>query len=101
MLNDISANLRDPGLSAATAGARLGLSARYVQQLLEAVGLSFSQHVRQMRLDEARRLLGDLRHAHLRITDIAYAVGFRDLSYFNREFRRRFGEKPSAARAGV
>jgi AraC-like DNA-binding protein len=101
VLDHISANLSDPVLSAARVGARLGLTARCVQQLLEAVGLSFSQHVRQMRLDEARRLLGDPRHDHMRITDIAYAAGFQDLSYFNREFRRRFGEKPSAARGGA
>jgi AraC-like DNA-binding protein len=101
VLDHISANLSDPELSAARVGARLGLTARCVQQLLEAVGLSFSQHVRRMRLDEARRLLGDPRHDHMRITDIAYAAGFQDLSYFNREFRRRFGEKPSAARGGA
>ena len=41
--------------------------------------------IREMRLDEAERMLRDaaLDH-HLRITDIAYAVGFQDISCFNR-----------------
>lgn len=33
-----------------------------------------------------------------RISDIAFACGFNDLSYFNRCFRRRFGLTPTAAR---
>ena len=69
-----------------------------MNRLLDGIGMSFSQYVRQLRLDEAHRMLNDPSKLHLRITDIAYAVGFQDLSYFNREFRRRFGEAPSGAR---
>jgi len=32
------------------------------------------------------------------VPDIAYDVGFGDLSYFNRSFRRRFGRTPSEVR---
>jgi AraC-like DNA-binding protein len=32
------------------------------------------------------------------ISAIAYDVGFRDLSYFNRTFRRRYGTTPTDAR---
>jgi AraC-like DNA-binding protein len=98
VLNAMSANFREPGLSAAMVGASLGLTERYVHQLMEGVGMSFSQHVRRLRLDEARRLLRERDTRHLRITDIALAVGFQDISYFNREFRRAYAEKPSDAR---
>lgn len=98
VLNLISANLCEPWLSAANVGLRLGLSGRYIQQLMDGAGLSFSKHVRQLRLDEARRMLDNPRGSYLRITDVAYAAGFQDLSYFNREFRRRFGESPTTAR---
>ena len=37
---------------------------------------------------------------YLRISEIAYEVGFNDLSYFNRAFRRRFGHSPGEARKG-
>jgi AraC-like DNA-binding protein len=44
-------------------------------------------------------MLTDPRHLHLPITDIAFAVGFGDVSHFNRMFHKRFGETPSGVRA--
>jgi AraC-like DNA-binding protein len=67
---------------------------------MEGFGKSLSRHVREMRLDEARRMLRDAAFDHLRITDIAYAVGLQDISYFNRAFRYRYGARPSAVRGG-
>jgi AraC-like DNA-binding protein len=43
-------------------------------------------------------MLASPRFDHLRIGEIAYEVGFNDLSYFNRLFRRHFGMSPSEAR---
>jgi AraC-like DNA-binding protein len=45
-------------------------------------------------------MLTDPHHLHLAIIDIAFGVGFGDVSHFNRTFRRRFGETPSGVRAG-
>jgi AraC-like DNA-binding protein len=98
VVEEIAARLADPGLSAATVGRRLGLSERYVQQLLEGAGLSFSTFVRVSRLKRARRLLRDPLSSHLRIVDIAMMTGFGDLSHFNRAFRLQFGETPTDAR---
>jgi AraC-like DNA-binding protein len=44
-------------------------------------------------------MLTDPHHLHLAIIDIAFAVGFGDVSHFNRTFRHRFGETPSGVRA--
>ena len=49
----------------------------------------------ELRLRKAADLLA---HPGERISDIAFACGFNDLSYFNRCFRRRFGLTPTAAR---
>jgi AraC-like DNA-binding protein len=38
------------------------------------------------------------RFAGRRIAEVAYEVGFNDLSYFNRSFRRRFGLSPREVR---
>jgi len=98
ILQDIETNLVDPTLSAASVGLRLGLSGRYVQQLFEGAGLSFSGYVCDLRLDRARRLLGDAGHSHLRITDICAMAGFCDLSHFNRRYKARFGLTPRDTR---
>lgn len=94
----IRAALHHPDLSAATIGTQLGISARYVQLLFEEDGETFSAHVTRLRMEWLRRMLDDPRHAHRRISDLAFEAGFRDLSTFNRQFRRHFGEAPSAAR---
>jgi len=98
ILQDIEHNLTDPDLSAMSVGERLGVSGRYVQQLLEGAGLSFSVYVCELRLERARRLLGDAGHDHLRITDICAMAGFCDLSYFNRCYKARFGLTPRDTR---
>jgi AraC-like DNA-binding protein len=95
---EIALRLADPELSAATVGRRLHLSERYVQQLLEGAGLSFSAYLRDLRLKRARQLLRDPLTRHLRIADVAAMAGFNDLSHFNRMFRLQFGEKPTDAR---
>lgn len=74
------------------------LSPRYIRMLFEAEGTSFTEFVREERLKRARSKLLSHRFDHLRISEIAYEVGFNDLSYFNRVFRRRFGQSPSEFR---
>jgi AraC-like DNA-binding protein len=43
-------------------------------------------------------MLPDPHHNRLKISDIAYACGFNEVSYFNRCFRRRFGSTPGQFR---
>jgi AraC-like DNA-binding protein len=59
IVEEIGRRLADPSLSAATVGRRLGLSERYVQQLLEGAGFSFSGYVRELRLKRAHQMLRD------------------------------------------
>ncbi len=99
--DDIARHFSHPGLSAAEVGARLGISGRYVQQLLEGAGTSFSHYVRTVRLDYARQLLRDPLMAHKRISDICEMAGFADLSYFNHAFRAGFGHTPKDERRGT
>jgi AraC-like DNA-binding protein len=88
-------------LSLAGLAARHGVTPRYVQRLFETEGLTFSQFVRDRRLERAYRMLRDRRFAHRTISTIAYDAGFGDLSHFNRAFRRRFGKSPSEARSAA
>jgi AraC-like DNA-binding protein len=98
VIEEIGRRLPDPELNPAAVGRRLGLSERYVQQLLEGAGLSFSSYVRLLRLKLARQLLSDPLTRERRIGDIAAMAGFNDLSHFNRMFRLQFGGTPTDAR---
>jgi AraC-like DNA-binding protein len=94
----IARSLRGPDLSLDAIAATHRVSPRYLQRLFEGEGTSFSAYVIDLRLDYARRLLGDSRVVDRRISSIAYECGFRDVSHFNRLFRRRYGLTPSDVR---
>ena len=98
---DIAERLDSPSLSVATIATRQRVSSRYVQMLFKAEGTTFTQFVVSERLARAHRMLSDTRLADRGITSVAIDVGFGDLSYFNRTFRRRFGNSPSDVRTAA
>ena len=62
----------------------------------KTTGLKFTDYVARVRLEDARtRLL----NPNVRISEIAYDVGFQSLTQFNRTFKRVFGQSPSEFRA--
>jgi AraC-like DNA-binding protein len=74
---------------------RQRLTPRYVHKLFEGEGLTFSAFVLCRRLSRAHRLLSDPRLGDRTIGSVAFDVGFGDVSYFNRTFRRRYDATPS------
>lgn len=90
----IEAHFRSEHFTAATAARALGISERYIHDLLAEKGESFSTVVNRHRLELAARWLTEPCYRTRAITEIALAVGFRDISYFNRLFRRQFGVTP-------
>jgi AraC-like DNA-binding protein len=99
ILRMISNQLTDRSLNATTVAAKLGVTPRYVQLLLEQSGKTFTQHVLQKRLEKAKELLESDVDQNRKIAALALEVGFADLSHFNRAFRRCFGDTPSGMRA--
>jgi AraC-like DNA-binding protein len=95
---DIEANVASRELSVSAVSTRHGVTPRYVQILFETEGTTFTEFVLAKRLDHALNRLADPLCRDLKISEIAYAVGFSDLSYFNRAFRRRYGDTPSGVR---
>lgn len=96
---DISDNLSYGDLTLPAVAARLKLTPRHIQRLFESAGSTFSEFVLGQRLARAHHLLTDPRHSRSAIGTIAFEVGFGDLSYFNRTFRRHYGVTPSDIRA--
>jgi AraC-like DNA-binding protein len=101
ILREIASRAATVDLSAAQIGAIVGVSERYVRQLLQDTGKTFSEHVLEQRLLLAYKLLMSPHGARRKISEIAFAVGFSDISHFNRSFRRRFGDVPSAIRVAT
>jgi AraC-like DNA-binding protein len=85
-------------LSVSAVATSLSVTPRYVQRLFEADGTTFSEFLTGQRLARARRLLCEPSSSPTAISTIAYDVGFGDLSYFNRCFRRQYGVTPREVR---
>lgn len=96
ILDYIQKNHSDANLSATKAARVFGVSPRYVHRLCESSGMSFSEHLREVRLKAAAVAL--IARPGSPITAIALACGFSDLSYFTRCFRQRFAESPTEYR---
>jgi AraC-like DNA-binding protein len=85
-------------LSVSAVATSLSVTPRYVQRLFEADGTTFSEFLTGQRLARAHRLLCEPSSSPTAISTIAYDVGFGDLSYFNRCFRRQYGVTPREVR---
>jgi AraC-like DNA-binding protein len=96
VLHEIEANFARSGFSPQHLAVKLGLSPRYVQELLQEAGSSFTARVLALRLQKARAMLTD--GTARSVAEVAFDCGFSDISYFNRCFRRRFGDTPTGMR---
>ena len=75
----------------------IGLSASRLAHLFrEEVGRSVQSYILERRLVMAAMLIVQ---THERISQIAYSVGFGDVSNFNPSFKRRFAMSPRQYRA--
>jgi AraC-like DNA-binding protein len=93
VLEHVGKHFQNPGLSGSGLARSLGISQRYLQRLLQDTGKSFTEHINELRLDRAFALL-IAADSNRRVSDIAFEVGFSDLTHFYRLFRSRFGDTP-------
>ena len=89
--NYVNTHLREPNLD--ELAACLGYSRTYTSSMVKQLtGRTLSDHVREMRLSESKRLL---QKTELSVEEIAFLVGFPDRSYFHRVFRSAMGQSPA------
>lgn len=87
----------DEELSLTKLAKSVNVSANYLSEKFKRVtGVNFVDYVARVRVEKARDLLQD---RHLRISEIAFAVGFQSLSQFNRVFKKLSGRSPTEFRA--
>ena len=71
----------------------VGISrAQLHRKMKEMTGISTSEFIRNIRLEQAARLLKEQK---INVTQVAYTVGFSNLAHFSTIFRKYFGVAPS------
>ena len=78
------------------AARRLGLSRRTLARRLASEGLTFEGVLSELKADLAKRYL---REEALAISQIAWLVGYREVSAFTHAFKRWTGKTPAEVRA--
>ena len=86
-------HMTNPNLSAEDFASAIGMSRMQLHRKLKALlGVSTTEFLRNERLNAAAKLL---EKGNLQVSDVAYSVGFNDLSYFSKCFKERFGCTPT------
>ena len=85
-------NLSDEDFGITQLCFKVGISRAQLHRKLKALtGKSASHFIRSYRLHRANELL---QTTHLNVSEVAYEVGYRNLSYFSKTFLEEFGVSP-------
>lgn len=95
----VEANMEDVLFSVEKMAEEMSLSRTQLLRKLKALtGLAPNDFIRDLRLQKAAEMI---RQKADTITQIGYAVGFNDQSYFSKSFKKEFGETPTEYAARV
>lgn len=72
----------------------IGISSRYLSEIFAADGTSPMRWVRKRRLEMCRMELEKQSGGQKLICEVAYSMGFTNISSFNRAFKAHFGHSP-------
>ena len=89
----VNDHLSDSDLNVEMLCGEVGISrAQLHRKMKEMTGLPISEFIRNIRLEQAVRLLKEQK---INVTQVAYSVGFSNLAHFSTVFRKQFGVSPS------
>lgn len=88
----------DPSLTPTLVALHLGCSRAALYRAFARQGHSVAASIWAARLERAWAILHRSDHAHLLVSEVAYACGFLDHSTFDRMFKKRYGLSPRDAR---
>lgn len=90
--NIVISNLTNENFSVRELASSLNLSSsQTLRKVKAATGKSVNQYIRELRLEQAAKLL---KETDFNASEIAYQVGFNSASYFNKTFSKYFGIAP-------
>ncbi len=94
-INCVNNHLEDPNFDQAQfADEMLTSKSTLYKKLKSLAGLNTSSFIRNVRLKAACRIMEE-KGINIRVSELAYAVGFNDPKYFSSCFKKEFGMLPS------
>ncbi|WP_339863409.1 helix-turn-helix domain-containing protein [Paremcibacter congregatus] len=93
----IDYNLSDPDLSPGKIARILKITPRYMHRIFAEFGSgteTVGQYMLNRRLEECVSRFEEQGAGHLKITDIAFALGFNSMTHFSRVFKEKYGASP-------
>lgn len=92
-LDCVNSHLTDPSFDTTAFITQMGMSrTAFSDRLKQLTGMTPAAFISNVRLQTALKMLQSA--PHVRVTDLAYAVGFNDPKYFTLCFRKKFGLAP-------
>jgi AraC-like DNA-binding protein len=77
----------------------VNMSSYYFCKMFKKVaGINFTDYVARVRIEKSKNLL---LNPNLRVSEIAFEVGFQSLTHFNRVFKKVLGRSPTEYRANL
>ena len=93
VLRFMATEYKNPDMSLEFAVAGLGINRSKINDLLkDELSMTFNAYLNKLRLAEAARLLS--RQGEINVTEIAYSVGYNNVSYFGKLFKNEYGCTP-------
>ena len=93
IMKAINQHLSDSDFNVDLLTKEVGISrAQLHRKMKEMTGLPISEFIRNIRLEQAVRLLKEQK---INVTQVAYTVGFSNLAHFSTVFRKQFGVSPT------
>jgi signal transduction histidine kinase/ligand-binding sensor domain-containing protein/DNA-binding response OmpR family regulator len=93
-ISAVENNISETGFDTTMMAKEVGVSRTLLHTKLKALtGQSTGEFIRTLRLKRAAQLF---QKGYGNVTQVAYDVGFQNLSYFAKSFRNQFGKSPSS-----
>lgn len=93
LLRFIATEYANPDLSLEKTITALGINRTKINEILkQELELTFTAYLNKLRLTEAARLLSEKENAN--VAEIAYSVGYNNVTYFNKLFKNEYGCTP-------